>query len=130
MDLTDHQQRELHQALVSRREQLIEEIRSQLERSGNAHYIDLAGQVADSGEASVADLLVDIDAAMTDRDVRELREIEAALARMADATYGACSECGQDIGYPRLQAYPTASRCIQCQSLHERSVQGEGRPTL
>lgn len=130
MSLTDAQQETLRHALESRRRDLIEEIRSQLERSGNARYIDLAGQVADSGEAAVADLLIDLDAAMVDRDVRELREVEAALARMADGTYGECADCGQDIGFARLQAYPTAARCIRCQTLQERTTIGSGRPSL
>jgi RNA polymerase-binding protein DksA len=130
MNFTQAQEAELRNALRSRREQLIEEIRAELQRSGNAHYVDLAGQVADSAEASVADLLVDVDAAMTDRDIRELREVEAALARMDDGTYGDCSRCGEEIGFPRLQAYPTAIRCIRCQTLYEHNTQSEGRPTL
>ncbi len=130
MSLTDQQKETLRHDLESRRGHLIQEIRSELERSGNAHYIDLAGQVADSGEAAVADLLVDLDAAMTDRDVRELREVEAALGRMAEGTYGECAECGQDIGFARLQAYPAALRCIQCQTLQERAAAGNGRPSL
>src|SRR5581483_5222039 len=130
MSLTQNELNELRTKLQSRRTQLIEEIRSELERSGSEHYVDLAGQVADAGEASVADLLVDVDTAMTDRDIRELREIEAALARMEDGSYGQCAKCSGNIGFARLQAYPTATRCIRCQTAYERLSSNEGRPTL
>src|SRR5690606_14232278 len=79
MAYTDRQLAELRQDLERRRTQLVDEIRDELSRSDEQRYVDLAGQVADAGEASVADLLVDVDNAMAARDIRELREIEAAL---------------------------------------------------
>jgi len=130
MPYTDEQLHELRGNLEQRRVQLVHEIHGELARSGEQHYIDLAGQVADAGEASVADLLVDVDNAMAMRDVRELRAVERALERVADGSYGECSDCGGDIGYPRLKAYPTASRCIQCQTKYERNHAGEGTPSL
>ena len=48
--------------------------------------------------------------------VRRLGEIDAALARIAAGTYGRCESCGGPIGRDRLQALPTATRCIRCQT--------------
>jgi RNA polymerase-binding protein DksA len=86
--------------------------------------------VADSGEASVADLLVDLEAAMTDRDMRELREIDAAQQRMRDGNYGECLDCGGEIDFERLRANPVAVRCIVCQTQHEKSFAHGRTPTL
>ena len=47
--------------------------------------------------------------------------IEAARARMADGSYGVCMQCGGDIPFERLQAQPTALRCIACQSEYEKT---------
>lgn len=48
-----------------------------------------------------------------------LSEIEAALDRIKNNTYGICDECKCDIGIERMQALPYARRCIQCaKSLH------------
>ena len=58
-NLTDDQLAQLKDALQQRYLELREEIRSELEQSGNQHYADLAGSVADPGDASVADLLVE-----------------------------------------------------------------------
>jgi len=130
MALTEHESSELRSLLEQRRRALIEEIRAELARSEDEHYLDLAGRVADSGEAAVADLLVDLDAAMTDRDVRELREVEAALRRVSDGTYGDCMDCGGEIGVARLRANPVATRCIACQTRYERTTAHGGTPSL
>ena len=48
---------------------------------------------------------------------RELQDIEVALARIADGSYGACIDCGREIGRARLKADPTLTRCLSCQTL-------------
>jgi DnaK suppressor protein len=45
-----------------------------------------------------------------------LGEIDAALARVADGSYGRCVGCGTEIGPARLEARPEAARCITCAS--------------
>lgn len=44
----------------------------------------------------------------------EARQIQLALARIANATYGTCANCGEAINPARLQARPIATRCIKC----------------
>jgi DnaK suppressor protein len=46
-----------------------------------------------------------------------LAEVETAIARLADGTYGRCERCGQAISPARLEAKPAARRCIACASL-------------
>jgi RNA polymerase-binding transcription factor DksA len=49
------------------------------------------------------------------RDARiRLDDLRAALARIADGTYGACAECHGPIALERLEAAPEATRCIAC----------------
>lgn len=43
-----------------------------------------------------------------------LRDIDKALLRLSDGTYGTCKYCGQAIGKKRLLARPTSSSCIDC----------------
>jgi DnaK suppressor protein len=47
---------------------------------------------------------------------RHLAQIDAALRRLADGSYGACADCGQPIGAARLAARPVATTCISCAS--------------
>jgi DnaK suppressor protein len=44
----------------------------------------------------------------------EVLRIRAALARIANGTYGACSICGGPIGAERLTAVPSATTCVDC----------------
>ena len=46
-----------------------------------------------------------------------LREVEEALARIREGTYGVCQECGEPISPKRLQALPWAKFCVRCQEL-------------
>lgn len=118
--LTKKNIEELAAVLRQQKSRLLEEIRDELARSGEQHHIDLAGRVADQGDQSVADMLADIDAAMVDRQVKEVHDIEAALARIKSGEYGECIDCGANIAHNRLLAYPTAKRCIRCQELREK----------
>ena len=127
---TDEELAQLKARLQQRYLELREEVRGELERSGDQRYVDIAGSVADPGDDSVADMLLDLNAAIVDRQVREMREVEATLKRLAELDFGDCIECGGGIGFDRLMAYPTAQRCIRCQELHEKTYSHENSPTL
>lgn len=112
--LRDDQLAALKQVLQRRLLELREEIRQELLRTDQATYIELAGQVHDAEEESVADLLVDLELAEIDRHARELREVDAALKRIAAGSYGVCEDTGEPIPYARLKAKPTARRSRRC----------------
>jgi DnaK suppressor protein len=50
----------------------------------------------------------------------QMRVLRRALAKFDDDTYGLCEECGNDIGFSRLQARPEARLCITCQTRAEK----------
>jgi len=116
--------------LADRHKELREEIRGELLRSDEEHYMDLAGDVHDSGEESVADMLADLNIAKLDRQVNEIRRIEAAQMRIATGNYGICIDCEDEIDIARLQNMPYAERCVRCQSLREKTYAHEGTPRL
>src|SRR5262245_46768294 len=47
-----------------------------------------------------------------------LREVEEALMRVHEGTYGICQECEEPISAKRLQALPWAKFCVSCQEIH------------
>ena len=128
--LTQAQITQIAQVLRARQRTLRNEIREGLLRSGEAHHKDMAGMVSDAGDESVANMLEDLEIAEVERDVRELREVEAALARLTSETFGACADCGEPIGFARLLANPAAARCITCQARHEREYAHGGTPKM
>jgi len=119
--LTEKQLHAVQKVLKDRFYALREEVRLELLDSGEQSFIELAGKVHDIEEESVADMLVDLQLASMDRHIEEIRDIDAALIRIAKRSYGTCSDCGDAIDEKRLQAYPTASRCLDCQALHEKT---------
>lgn len=93
-------------------------------------YGDLAGRVHDIGDEALADLLVDIELASIDRHIQEIRDIDAALMRIAEGRYGKCCDCNDMVATERLEAYPTAQRCLICQELHDRTFVHANQPNL
>jgi RNA polymerase-binding protein DksA len=49
-----------------------------------------------------------------------LSQVERALQRLEDNTYGICESCGNPIGKARLQAFPRATLCVTCKQREER----------
>jgi RNA polymerase-binding transcription factor DksA len=128
--LNEQQIAALKKALDDRSTQVREEIRHELLGSDNPKFIELAGQVHDREEESIADMLVDIQLQAIDRHVQEFRDIEAAIARMEAGEYEVCRDCGEDIPHARLTVQPTAQRCEPCQEEYERTHPETGRPKL
>jgi DnaK suppressor protein len=51
----------------------------------------------------------------------QLSVVNRAIAKVAEGTYGQCDDCGAPIGDARLEALPTAIRCLSCQSGSRRN---------
>jgi RNA polymerase-binding protein DksA len=101
--------------------------RAQAAAEGNE---DAAGGPGDAGDESVVRMITDLHLQEAGRDMEELNDIDAALTRMDEGGYGDCDECGNEIGYPRLEVQPTALRCIACQAVHEKTYATKSTPTL
>lgn|SRR5512142_2136321 len=112
-------------------QRLLGEVRNELENTGDQHRIDLLNsEPGDSGDESMANALADFNVTIVDRQVQGLRDIEAAFQRIKDGEYGVCTQCGDEVGFNRLMAYPTAKRCIVCQEQREREYAQEGHPKM
>jgi len=129
--LTQSQINQLAKKLNEDYKTLLREVREELENSGNQHRIDLLNEEpGDSGDESMANALADFNLTILDRHIDGMRDIEAALQRIKNGEYGVCTDCGDDVGFPRLQAYPTAKRCIVCQEQREKHYAQEGHPKM
>jgi RNA polymerase-binding transcription factor len=126
-ELTQSQLQELKKQLESRHEVLRREVQEELDQAAvdNATLQNEFDKTDSDAASAGAD--ADFNLAMMSRDLVEVREIESALDRFAQGTYGECIDCGRSIGFERLHAYPTAVRCIACQSRFELT-HGNGVP--
>lgn len=127
-ELTAEQMRHLSELMDQRYAREMEQIagiaaRSQEERGQQLE----AGRPAEQVDAILAELARATDFAMLRQDLQDARDIIAARRRIAAGSYGDCIDCDEPIAYARLEAYPTAKRCISCQSKHEERKAAAGR---
>jgi DnaK suppressor protein len=106
--------------LLQERTQLLQRIAEQ--RGGLVSRADMAADHFDNSFQSRAQIRTErqTEFAINEHETAELGDIEAALGRMDAGTYGQCTDCGVTIPPARLNAYPTAKRCIDCQTVAEQ----------
>lgn len=126
-ELTTSQRDNLTKALRERKHVMRDEITTGLAGMRGETYEDLLSGTSDAGDESLATLITDVANADVARDAAELQDILAAEARLAAGTYGICIDCEAPVPYARLDAYPTAKRCIGCQQVHEATRAAAGR---
>ena len=112
------------------REALLEERQRVVAAIENLHEETPGSLTDDSGEETAYDNHLGDTATVTyDRELgytleenseHVLTEIDAALTRIEDGTYGICANCGKQIAEERLEARPWATLCIDCQRERER----------
>jgi RNA polymerase-binding protein DksA len=64
---------------------------------------------------------LDRNLALAENEAGILREVEAALERIEQGTYGKCQQCGEEIAAARLDALPYTPFCVRCAEERERA---------
>jgi DnaK suppressor protein len=126
--LTAPERAALEAKLRVRRDELRTEIAGQLKNQDDPRLVGLRNRMEDTDDWAVADAMAAMDIASVSRVLTILTDVEAALARLADGTYGECIDCGVPIPYARLSAYPAAKRCVGCQEIAEALLRRSGAP--
>lgn len=109
------------------RAELLAQMRAQ--RGGQVGRAESAADAREvaSDDRATAETERDLAFALEERESAELIAIDDALQRIADGSYGLCTDCGVQIATARLHASPTALRCVGCQEKTEQA-QGGVRP--
>ncbi len=128
--LTKEQTAKLQARLQQDRAAALGTVQDEIQRTSDPDDLSLEKIPSDAGDRSEADRETDTTISMAQRHAAELEEIDAALARIDDGSYGTCEECDANIGAPRLEAQPTARRCIACQEQLEQRPDAPPRPTM
>jgi len=105
----------LQRRLQEKRKELISGVRTRSATSlqaGDDAIQDIADQAA---SAYTKEFLLSLG----DAERRLLRQVDAALDKMRQNTYGRCEKCGEEISEKRLEALPFATYCIACQEEEE-----------
>ncbi len=103
----------LHKSLLTRRDHLRKKLLDELNSLRSSGTGDSADVAFEAGSDEMSSQLAEFDA-------RELTQIERALARLKQGTYGLCEACQKRIPVGRLNALPYSTFCIECQRELER----------
>jgi DnaK suppressor protein len=109
--------------LLETKSRLLNEIDTELraEREGNKDEgrdaYDLASEERDR----------EISFILSDRERVKIKEIDDALERITDSSYGVCDSCGLEIAEERLSAMPFSRLCRDCQQDQEREAKSQRR---
>lgn len=78
-------------------------------------------------EAAVEAFEMEKDELVEQRVTEDLAEVDAALRRLVDGTYGRCEVCGQEISAERLDAVPATRLCLRDQAVADRARRAQVR---
>jgi DnaK suppressor protein len=87
---------------------------SELEKPEKRHRADLEEIASDTHDTDSLCEIMDIE-------VTQIDQIDTALSKIDNGTYGICEDCGGEIPLARLEALPFASQCIACKRRAEIS---------
>ena len=103
--------------LLDRRQHLQSEVADRL-KAGRKGRDTEGGDMLDS---TAADVQGDIALSLIQMHSETLARVDHALGRLDVGQYGLCTECGDEISVPRLNALPFAVRCQSCEQTREQA---------
>ncbi|MDT5270476.1 MAG: DnaK suppressor protein [Acidobacteriota bacterium] len=114
---------------------LLEQLRQQTEtaRENQSDALEFAANddgVKDVADQSVNDVNQEIEYRLSERASQLVADIDQALLRLDEGSYGVCARCGKDIPERRLDALPTARYDAECQTLIEQRTGEDEHATL
>lgn len=102
----------LRQLLLKKREEVLGASRHNLE-AAQEFGTDGVPDIADEGSVAYNRMVL---VSLSETEKKQIVEIDDALARIKNGSYGTCQNCGETIGDKRLNVKPDAVFCIKCQN--------------
>ena len=108
------QQDHFRRILLQWKNQLLDEMRRTVH-----HMRDEAANFPDPNDRATQEEEFSMELRTRDRERKLIKKIEESLRAIDDGEYGYCDSCGVEIGVRRLEARPTATKCVDCKNLDE-----------
>lgn len=112
--MNEKQRDHFKKILLSWREQLMQEV----DRTVH-HMQDDAANYPDPADRATQEEEFSLELRTRDRERKLIKKIDSTIEAIAQDDYGFCESCGIEIGIRRLEARPTANKCIDCKTLDE-----------
>ena len=95
-----------------------EELMQEVDRTVH-HMQDDAANYPDPADRATQEEEFSLELRTRDRERKLIKKIDNTVELIAADDYGYCDSCGIEIGIRRLEARPTANKCIDCKTLDE-----------
>ncbi len=114
--LSDKELQEFKEILTKAKEQILKNIEANTKEIGGL----IEAEASDEADHATLSMDAAIEEALNEKQLKEMREIEYALLKIENKTYGICEMCEEDIGVERLKVKPQAKYCIVCREIAEK----------
>lgn len=111
---------ELRKALIGRKEEIVREAKAEIAKYVSGENRQLVETALDEGDWAVVDISEDVNLMRLAAHRKALHDIDEALRKISEGSYGICEECGEEIGAKRLSVLPAATLCVSCQGNKEQ----------
>ena len=112
--MNEKQREHFKQILLDWREQLMQEV----DRTVH-HMQDDAANYPDPADRATQEEEFSLELRTRDRERKLIKKIDNTIEAIVQDDYGFCETCGIEIGIRRLEARPTADKCVDCKTLDE-----------
>ncbi len=116
MENSSTRQKKLKKYLLDRKMKMWNDLRDEFFRKLGKEYNAQFDNPHDIEELAIIDIIEDMGIAVADIKRAELEQMDAALRKIDDGTYGTCEGCGEEIEEERLKLIPFAEYCVKCKS--------------
>ena len=112
--MSEAQKEHFRQILLHWKSELMEEVDRTV-----SHMKDEAANFPDPADRATQEEEFSLELRARDRERKLIKKIDSTLDLIENDEYGYCESCGVEIGIKRLEARPTATKCIDCKTLDE-----------
>ncbi len=117
--LTHEEMKSFEKKLLARKTQILKNLNDTAFELNGMRELELN----DDGDYAAASVETTVDSAILEQQRKELAEIELALDKIKNGTYGVCEMCEEPIGKARLEVKNFARFCITCREINEKEMQ-------
>ncbi len=118
--MPDDRTRRMKKLLLDRKRKMWNDLRDELFRKFGKEYNEQFDIPHDIEELALLDIIEDTGLAVADIRRKELEDMDTALRKLEDGTYGLCDSCAEPIDEERLKVMPYVPACVKCRSVEEK----------
>lgn len=117
----------LKKALISKKVNILKEVKEEISKYVSGDNKQLVDTANDEGDWAQVDISEDLSLQRLSAHRKLMYNLDEAIRKIEEGTYGICEDCGEEISEKRLLVLPAATLCVDCQENREQVEALEGK---